>query len=257
MNTLEGAADRNMFGKYPEKIVPEGRNVHFAQHRSSEPTASRKVSVPYRPTFPPLEESKKKDVPRSLYYTNGYMPKLSDLRDALRNNEIFHTRYNPNLDTPEVKRAFATAIKRSPSEVPGKVDEEYENQYLLDMLIPVHQDIVDKRQAKFIKEANYQAVLNTRTQQKKTMDKLIKIKVENYAKAEIIRKKELVDIKKKSEMYRAKLNPFKNNDTAESIEKFLALEVRNNKRNFLFDFITEKRFQDINLPQSMFDCPIE
>lgn len=35
MNTLEGAADRNMFGKYPEKIVPEGRNLHFAQHRSS------------------------------------------------------------------------------------------------------------------------------------------------------------------------------------------------------------------------------
>ena len=90
------------------------------------------------------------------------MPKLSDLRDALRNNEIFHTRYNPTLDTPEVKQAFATAIKRSPSEVPGKVDEEYENQPLLDMLIPVHQAIIDKKHVKGIKEANYQNVLHTR-----------------------------------------------------------------------------------------------
>ena len=101
-----------MYGKYPEKVRPT-RNVHFAQHRSSEPVI-RKDPIPYRPTFPPLPEHKKKDVPRSLYYTNGYMPKLSDLRDALRNNEIFHNRYNPHLDMPDIKRDFATAIKLQP-----------------------------------------------------------------------------------------------------------------------------------------------
>ena len=84
MNTMENAAERNMYGKYPEKVQPS-RNVHFVQHRSSEPII-RKDPKPYRPSFPPLSEGKNRDVPRSLYYTNGYMPKLADLRDALRNN---------------------------------------------------------------------------------------------------------------------------------------------------------------------------
>ena len=70
---------------------------------------------------------------------------------------------------PEIKKAFATAIKRAPSEVPGKVDEQYEDQPLLDMLIPVHQEAVDKRHEKWLAEQNYLAVLHTRTQQKKTM----------------------------------------------------------------------------------------
>ena len=87
-------------------------------------------------------------VPGALYYSNGYMPKLADLRDALRNNAIFHNRYNPHLDGPEIRRNFATAIKRAPTEEPGKVDEEYENQPLLEMLIPIHQAVLDKRKEK-------------------------------------------------------------------------------------------------------------
>lgn len=76
------------------------------------------------------------------------MPKLSDLRDALRNNNIFHDRYNPHLDGPEIRKNFATAIKCAPNEVPGKIDEEYENQPLLEMLIPVHQAVLDKQKEK-------------------------------------------------------------------------------------------------------------
>ena len=110
------------------------------------------------------------------------------------------------------------------------------------MLIPVHQEIVDKKHEKWEKEQNYQAVLHTRTQQKKTMDKLINLKVEKFAKMEKIRQQELVESKLKSEQFRAKLKPFKNHDTAESIEKFLALEQRDKKRNLLFDFIAEKKF---------------
>ena len=102
-------------------------------------------------------------MPKSLYFTNGYMPKLADLRDALRNNELFHNRYNPNLDTPEIRQAFATAIKRQPEETPGMVNEEFENQPLIDMLIPVHQEIIDKKREKAQIEADYLKVLHTRT----------------------------------------------------------------------------------------------
>lgn len=85
-----------------------------------------------------MKETEMKNVPRSLYFTNGYMPKLSDLRDAIRNNKIFHNRYNPNLDDPEFNRIFANAINRSPTEPAGKIDEAFEDQLVLDMLIPVH-----------------------------------------------------------------------------------------------------------------------
>ena len=90
------------------------------------------------------------------------MPKLSDLRDAIRNNTIFHNRYNPHLDDPEFKRVFAAAIRRSPHEQKGKIDEAYENQPLLEMLIPVHQKIEDKAREKLEVEKNYQVVLHTR-----------------------------------------------------------------------------------------------
>lgn len=89
------------------------------------------------------------------------------------------------------------------------------------------------------------------------MDKLVNLKQGHYAKYEEVRAKELHDIKKTSERFKAKLNPFKNHDTAESIEKFLALEQRDKKRNLLFNFMAEKRFQDIILPTSLFDAPIE
>ena len=85
-----------------------------------------------------MKETEMKNVPRSLYFTNGYMPKLSDLRDVIRNNKIFHNRYNPNLDDPEFNRIFANAINRSPTEPAGKIDEVFEDQLVLDMLIPVH-----------------------------------------------------------------------------------------------------------------------
>ena len=54
---------------------------------------------------------KKPSIPQSLYYTNGYMPKLADLRDAIKSNKIFHNRYNPELDDPQVRKYFKDAIK--------------------------------------------------------------------------------------------------------------------------------------------------
>ena len=50
------------------------------------------------------------DIPKSLYYTNGYMPKLADLRDALKSNTIFHSRYNAELDDPGLRKYFKHAI---------------------------------------------------------------------------------------------------------------------------------------------------
>lgn len=66
------------------------------------------------------------DVPRSLYFTNGYMPRLADLRDAIRNNTMFHNRYNPELETDDFKKLMAPALKKQPGEVKGKVDEQAE-----------------------------------------------------------------------------------------------------------------------------------
>ena len=66
------------------------------------------------------------------------MPKLADLRDAIRNNQIFHNRYNPHLEDPSFKKLMAPAMKIQPGEVKGKVDEHLEEQPVLDLLIPVH-----------------------------------------------------------------------------------------------------------------------
>ncbi len=167
-----------MHCKYPEKVKTpsaQGKNVKFIKEMTD---ANKPIETNYyRPTYPPNSESHQRAVPRSLYYTNGYMPKLSDLRDALRNNEIFHNRYNPELDTPAIRKVYQAAIKLQPGEVKGKVDEEFENQPVLEMCIPSHQDFIDKKRAKIIAEENYWATMATRHQQKKTMNKLISLKV--------------------------------------------------------------------------------
>lgn len=105
---------------------------------------------------------------------------------------------------------------------------------------------------KHVVEDNYQAVLHTRAQQEKTMDKLNNIKIQKHKKYEEIREKEVVDIQKKAIEFRARLNPFKNHDTAENIKTFLSLQNRNPKRNLLFDFMVEKKFKDEIIPPSMF-----
>ena len=83
--------------------------------------------------LPPLSERRRSedkrlvmDVPKSLYFTNGYMPKLADLRDALRNNLMHHNRYNPELETEDFKKLVAPALKIQPGEIKGKVDEKLE-----------------------------------------------------------------------------------------------------------------------------------
>ena len=47
------------------------------------------------------------------------MPKLSDLRDALKSNKIFHNRYNPEMDDPQFKKYFKDAIKPTEEEIKG------------------------------------------------------------------------------------------------------------------------------------------
>ena len=67
------------------------------------------------------------NLPRSLYFASGYMPKLSDLRDAMRNNQLFHSRYNPVLDLPETKKYYAAALKPIEGENPKEFNAELEN----------------------------------------------------------------------------------------------------------------------------------
>ena len=42
------------------------------------------------------------------------------------------------------------------------VNEQFEDQPVIDMLIPVHQEAIDKRKEKLIVEENYLKVLHTR-----------------------------------------------------------------------------------------------
>lgn len=55
------------------------------------------------------------------------MPKLSDLRNAVRNNKLFHSQYNPHLDDKDFRNVIKHALKRQPGETKGKVDEEFED----------------------------------------------------------------------------------------------------------------------------------
>ena len=85
VNTFKAAEERNMFGKRTSAqhlVLPQAApaTVLFKDEREG--------------------GGKKPRIPQSLYYTNGYMPKLADLRDALKSNKIFHNRYNPDLDDP-------------------------------------------------------------------------------------------------------------------------------------------------------------
>lgn len=52
------------------------------------------------------------NAPKSLYFTNGYMPKIADLRDALRNNSMYHSRFNPELETDDFKKLVGPALKK-------------------------------------------------------------------------------------------------------------------------------------------------
>lgn len=81
---MERAADRNMFGKHATPVAVPSRNQIFRQARTSQPPALTTPLV--RKELPALSERKNIDVPKTLYFTNGYMPSLSDLRDAVRNN---------------------------------------------------------------------------------------------------------------------------------------------------------------------------
>ena len=103
VNTFKHCADANMFAKrnsQPFQHIslprPDNSTVFFRDHREG--------------------SGKKTNIPQSLYYTNGYMPKLADIRDALRANKVFHNRYNPALDDPKLRAYYKDAIKKTKEE---------------------------------------------------------------------------------------------------------------------------------------------
>ena len=89
------------------------------------------------------------------------MPKLADLRDALKSNKIFHNRYNPDLDDPQLREYFKDAIKPTKEEKEGKVDEHFENQDLLKFIIPDHQYKADEWKREVDKKKKYAADLGS------------------------------------------------------------------------------------------------
>ena len=62
----------------------------------------------------------------------------------MKSNKIFHNRYNPELDDPALREYFKDAIKPTPAENAGELDEHFENQDLLKFIIPAHQAEADK-----------------------------------------------------------------------------------------------------------------
>ena len=53
--------------------------------------------------------------------------------------------------------------------------------------------------------------------------------------------------------FKAKLNPFKNHDTAESIRKVLNLDAVDPKRKYLTKFIAEMQYKGIFIPENPFN----
>jgi len=152
---MEMAAERNMFDKYPTKPEAPLRNI-FGLLQPLERKEKRPGQSTTRADLPPLgKERLLLDVPKSLYITSGYMPKLSDLRDALRNNAMYHNRFNPEFETADFKKVYSPAVRLQPGEVPGKVDEVFENKPVLEMLIPRQQAILNRQRQERQKIEDY------------------------------------------------------------------------------------------------------
>ena len=100
------------------------------------------------------------------------MPKLSDLRDALKSNKIFHNRYNPEMDDPQFKKYFKDAIRPTEEEVKGQTDENFENQDLLKFIIPIHQKEIDITRRALDDKLAYFARLGSYSQQRGTDNRL-------------------------------------------------------------------------------------
>ena len=86
-----------------------------------------------------------------------------------------------------------------------------------DILIPIHKKKDDIKSEKRKKEAQYWANVKSRAQQEKTIDKLISIKAESYAKRDMLRQEEEDKVLSLANRFKAKLNPHVNIDTAEDV----------------------------------------
>lgn len=53
---------------------------------------------------------KQEPYPRSLYFSNKFQPKLSDLREALRANSICHHKFNPKFESKDFKQYYKPAL---------------------------------------------------------------------------------------------------------------------------------------------------
>jgi len=71
----------------------------MTNHRS--PFAYRHSEVKIARDFP-VEMSNEihspEHVPKTLTYTNAFQPKLGDIRDKVRRNNVFHTEFNDKYD---------------------------------------------------------------------------------------------------------------------------------------------------------------
>ena len=161
INTLASANARNMFArklpqtevKMPPNALPPPHKVYTIplENNVKAPVFDMKEEEPPSPERPPHHRHRSVP-PRELYFSNGYMPKLADLRDAMRNNQIFHSRFNPVLELPETKKYYAAALKLQEGEEEGFVDEGIEDRDVLDILIPGAQgkedDLLDRLKAR-------------------------------------------------------------------------------------------------------------
>ena len=90
------------------------------------------------------------------------MPVVADIRDAIRNNKIFHNRFNPALEIPETKKYYAAALKDIDGEKQGYVHEDVEDQDVLALLVPGAQAEVNRVKKKIDERKEYLASLGTR-----------------------------------------------------------------------------------------------
>lgn len=198
-----------------------------------------------------MREARNLVLPRSLYYTNGYMPKLGDLREALRNNKIFHHQYNPQFESAAFRKYHAEALKLL-KEDPQNVDLDLENEIeVLDLLQPHHQRMQEKKLEKVKERQAFEKALHSQARIEKTAKKLAESTVGREERLKKIKEVKYPDVKQRKVIVRP--NPFKGEYDGEHIARLLKLQATDPQFKVLTDFLIRMREEDISLPKSLFD----
>lgn len=121
------------------------------------------------------QKPKFSNIPRSLYFSDKFQPKLADLREALRANSFNHKKYNPKLEDKDFKNYYKAAINKIGQTT--EVNEMAEQALIFDQLVPRAQRIDVKYQKERAEELEYEINKYGEKHQEELVDKLVNEKL--------------------------------------------------------------------------------